>query len=112
VTLCHLHRYNFKNYQYILALLFAIEEINGNHNLLPNISLGFDFYNVRYIEKETLMNAVIWLTARVQTIILPNYNCKKRNFTAALTGTSWITSAQIGTLLHLFKFPQVRNFGL
>ena len=110
--LCHLNRYNYKNYQYILALQFAIEEINGNPNLLPNISLGFDFYNVRYIEKETLMNAVIWLTARVQTIILPNYNCKKRNFTAALRGTSWITSAQIGTLLQLFKFPQVRKFGL
>ena len=109
---CHLYRYNFKNYQYILALVFAIEEINDNPNLLPNISLGFDFYNVRFIEKETLMNAVIWLTARVQTIILPNYNCKKRNFTAALTGTSWITSAQIGTLLQLFKFPQVRKFGL
>lgn len=41
---------------------------------------------------------------------IPNYNCKKRNFTAALTGTSWITSAQIGTLLQLFKFPQI-SFG-
>ena len=109
--LCHLHRYNFKNYQYILALLFAIEEINGNPNLLPNISLGFDFYNVRFTEKETLMNTVIWLTAHVQRKVLPNYNCKKRNFTAALTGTSWKTSAQIGTLLQLFKFPQVRKFG-
>ena len=112
LILCHLHRYNFKSYQYILALLFAIEEINGNPNLLPNISLGFDFYNVRFTEKDTLMNAGIWLTAHVERKVLPNYNCKKRNFTAALTGTSWITSAQIGTLLQLFKFPQVRKFGL
>ena len=111
VTLCDLPRYNFKNYQYILALQFAIEEINGNPNLLPNISLGFDFYNVRFTGKETLMNTVIWLTAHVERKVLPNYNCKKRNFTAALTGTSWITSAQIGTLLQLFKFPQVRKFG-
>ena len=70
-------RYNFKNYQYILALLFAIEEINGNHNLLPHISLGFDFYNVRFTEKETLDNAVIWLSALVQRKFLPNYNCKR-----------------------------------
>ena len=110
--LCHLHRYNFKNYQYILALQFAIDEINGNPNLLPNISLGFDFYNVRFTEKYTLDNAFIWLTALVNRKYFPNYNCKKRNFTAALTGTSWITSAQIGTLLQLFKFPQVRKFGL
>lgn len=58
--LCHLQRYNFKNYQYILALLLAIEEVNGNPNLLPNISLAFDFYNVRFTEKETLMNTVCW----------------------------------------------------
>ncbi|EDL20519.1 mCG20431, isoform CRA_b, partial [Mus musculus] len=99
-----------KNYQYILTLLFAIEEINRNPNLLPNISLGFDFYNVRFTEKETLDNAVIWLSALVQRKFLPNYNCKKRNFTAALTGTTWKTSAQIGTLLQLFKFPQI-TFG-
>ncbi|NP_001258812.1 vomeronasal 2, receptor 124 precursor [Mus musculus] len=103
-------QYNFKNYQYILTLLFAIEEINRNPNLLPNISLGFDFYNVRFTEKETLDNAVIWLSALVQRKFLPNYNCKKRNFTAALTGTTWKTSAQIGTLLQLFKFPQI-TFG-
>ena len=110
VFLCQLHRYNFKNYRYILALLFAIEEINGNPNLLPNISLGFDFYNVRFTEKDTLDNVFIWLSALVQRNYLPNYNCKKRNFTAALTGTSWKTSAQIGTLLQLFKFPQVGQF--
>ncbi|XP_028622271.1 vomeronasal type-2 receptor 116-like [Grammomys surdaster] len=103
-------QYNFKNYQYILALLFAIEEINGNPNLLPNISLGFDFYNVRFIEKETLINTFIWLTAHVQRKVFPNYNCKKKKFSAALTGASWITSSQIGTLLHLYKFPQI-TFG-
>ncbi|XP_032752214.1 vomeronasal type-2 receptor 116-like [Rattus rattus] len=56
------------------------------------------------------MNAVIWLTAHMQRKDLPNYNCKKKKFSAALTGTSWTTSAQIGTLLQLFKFPQI-TFG-
>uniref|UniRef100_A0A8C6IN13 Vomeronasal 2, receptor 103 n=1 Tax=Mus spicilegus TaxID=10103 RepID=A0A8C6IN13_MUSSI len=103
-------QYNFKNYKYILALQFAIEEINRNPNLLPNTSLGFDFYNVRFTEKYTLDNVLIWLTALVHRKYFPNYNCKKRNFTAALTGTSLIISAQIGTLLQLFKFPQI-TFG-
>ena len=109
--LCHWNRYNFKNYQYILALNFAIEEINGNPSLLPNISLGFDFYNVRFTGKYIHSNTFNWLTALGLRNYLPNYNCKKRNFTAALTGTSWITSALTGTLLQLFKFPQVRKFG-
>ncbi|XP_052025198.1 vomeronasal type-2 receptor 116-like [Apodemus sylvaticus] len=103
-------QYNFKNYKYILALIFAIEEINENPNLLPNISLGFDFYNVRFTEKDTLMNAFIWLTAHRKKYIVPNYNCEKRYFTAALTGTSWTISAQIGTIFQLFKFPQL-SFG-
>ncbi|XP_031207746.1 vomeronasal type-2 receptor 116-like [Mastomys coucha] len=103
-------QYNFKNYQYILALVFAIEEINGNANILPNTSLGFDFYNVRFTEKDALMNACFWLTAQGQKKILPNYNCDQRNLIAAVTGTSWTTSAQIGTLLQLFKFPQL-SFG-
>ncbi|XP_076783580.1 vomeronasal type-2 receptor 116-like [Arvicanthis niloticus] len=103
-------QYNFKNYQYILSLVFAIEEINKNLNLLPNISLGFDFYNVRFTEKNILMNTCIWLTAHGQEYIIPNYNCEKKHFTAALTGTSWATSAQIGMLLQLFKFPQL-SFG-
>uniref|UniRef100_A0A3B2WCT8 Vomeronasal 2, receptor 105 n=1 Tax=Mus musculus TaxID=10090 RepID=A0A3B2WCT8_MOUSE len=103
-------QYNFKSYQYILALLFAIEEINGNPNLLPNISLGFDFYNVRFTEKDTLMNVCMWLTAHREKFILPNYNCEKKYFTAALTGTSWTISAQIGTLFQLFKFPQLNSF--
>jgi hypothetical protein len=51
----------------------------------------------------------MWLTAHREKFILPNYNCEKKYFTAALTGTSWTISAQIGTLFQLFKFPQVRK---
>ncbi|XP_076783527.1 vomeronasal type-2 receptor 116-like [Arvicanthis niloticus] len=100
-------QYNFKNYQFVLALLFAIEEINANPNILPNITLGFDFYNVRFTEKDTLMIACSWLTAHKRGKVLPNYNCEEKKFSAALTGTSWTTSAYIGTLLQLFKFPQL-----
>ncbi|XP_021077007.1 vomeronasal type-2 receptor 116-like [Mus pahari] len=103
-------QYNFKNYQYILALLFAIEEINGNPYILPNISLGFDFYNTKFTERDLLLYTCLWLTAHVEGRVIPNYNCKNRNLTAALTGSSWIKSAQIGTLLQLFKFPQI-TFG-
>ncbi|NP_001098036.1 vomeronasal 2, receptor 104 precursor [Mus musculus] len=103
-------QYNFKNYQYILALLFAIEEINRNPNILPNISLGFDFYNNEYTERNILRFTCRWLTAHVKRAMIPNYTCKRRNVIAALTGSSWITSAQIGTLLQLFKFPQI-TFG-
>uniref|UniRef100_A0A8C8TNV7 Vomeronasal type-2 receptor 116-like n=1 Tax=Peromyscus maniculatus bairdii TaxID=230844 RepID=A0A8C8TNV7_PERMB len=99
-------RYNFKIYHLVLALVFAIEEINRNPHLLPNISLGFDFYNVPYSEKNILMNPLIWLTGLSSPYC--NYNCiKKRKSTAAITGPSWAKSAHIGTLLQLYKFPQL-----
>lgn len=106
--LCHLCRYTFKNYQFVLALIFAIEEINRNPHLLSNISLGFDVYNVPYTEKNTLRSTLVWLTG--QRNFMPNYNCRmNRKSAAVLTGTSWATSAQMGTLLQLYKFPQVRE---
>ncbi|XP_052582103.1 vomeronasal type-2 receptor 116-like [Peromyscus californicus insignis] len=102
-------QYKFKNYQFVLALLFAIEEINRNPHLLPNTSLGFDLYNVPFIEKNTLMNAFIWLTGMNHFKV--NYNCKKeQKSAAALTGTSFAISAHMGTLLQLYKIPQL-TFG-
>ncbi|XP_059109690.1 vomeronasal type-2 receptor 116-like [Peromyscus eremicus] len=102
-------QYNFRNYEFLLALVFAVEEINRNPYLLSNISLGFDFYNLPYNELQILMNAAIWLTGMSNP--LSNYNCGKENKAAAvITGTSWKTSAHIGTLLQLYKFPQL-TFG-
>ncbi|KAL1777711.1 vomeronasal type-2 receptor 116-like, partial [Sigmodon hispidus] len=102
-------QYNFRNYEFLLALVFAIEEINRNPHLLSNISLGFDFYNLPYNDIQILMNVATWLTGL--SYPLSNYNCIKENKAAAvLTGTSWTTSAHIGTFLQLYKFPQL-TFG-
>ncbi|XP_051017151.1 vomeronasal type-2 receptor 116-like [Acomys russatus] len=102
-------QYKFKNYQLLLALMFAIEEINRNPHLLPNTSLGFDFYNIPYNDIQILMNVFVWLTGLSNPFC--NYNCRKKSKSAAvLTGTSWTTSAHIGTLLQLYKFPQL-TFG-
>ncbi|XP_062062768.1 vomeronasal type-2 receptor 116-like [Lepus europaeus] len=98
-----------KNYQYVLALVFAIEEINRNPYLLPNMSLGFDLYNVPYTQWMTLESSLIWLTGLNKYV--PNYTCRRQSKSvAALTGTSWATCAQIATLLGLYKFPQL-TFG-
>nr|XP_006994322.2 vomeronasal type-2 receptor 116-like [Peromyscus maniculatus bairdii] len=103
-------QYNFKNYQFVLALVFAIEEINRNPHLLPNTSLGFDFRNVQYVERGILENAFIWITGHKHYYI-PNYNCRKKSKPAAvLTGTTLAASAQVGTLLQLYKTPQL-TFG-
>ncbi|XP_012888980.1 PREDICTED: vomeronasal type-2 receptor 116-like [Dipodomys ordii] len=98
----------FKNYQFVLALAFAVEEINKNPNLLHNITLGFDIYNVDFKAWSTLKNPFVWLSGQYK---IPNYTCMREiNSVAVLTGISAITSAQIGTLLEIYRFPQI-TFG-
>ncbi|XP_040589753.1 vomeronasal type-2 receptor 116-like [Mesocricetus auratus] len=93
-------------YQYSLSFIFAIEEINRNSHILPNTSLGFDLYNVNSNQCDTLEAPFLCLTG-TETMI-PNYTCRRQKKVAAiLTGVSWTTSAYIGRLLNLYKYPQV-----
>ncbi|XP_069859369.1 vomeronasal type-2 receptor 116-like [Dipodomys merriami] len=93
-----------KNYQLVLAMAFAIEEINKNPDLLHNMTLGFDVYNVELRTWTMFKNPFIWLYGKYE---IPNYSCMRDSRSiAVLTGPSAITSDQIGTLLGLYRFPQ------
>uniref|UniRef100_G1U6B7 G-protein coupled receptors family 3 profile domain-containing protein n=1 Tax=Oryctolagus cuniculus TaxID=9986 RepID=G1U6B7_RABIT len=97
-------RFQSKNYQYVLALVFAIEEINKNTHLLPNMTLGFDLYNVMHSDMMVMENPFIWLAGMEKYV--PNYTCRKQSKSVAvISGTS--IAAQMGTLLELYKIPQL-----
>ncbi|XP_012878070.1 PREDICTED: vomeronasal type-2 receptor 116-like [Dipodomys ordii] len=101
-------RFIFKNYQFVLALAFAIEEINKNPQLLLNLTLGFEVYDVQIRAWTMFKNPFIWLFGKYN---IPNYSCMRDSRSiAVLTGPLGITSDQIGTLLGLYRFPQL-TFG-
>ncbi|XP_042549851.1 vomeronasal type-2 receptor 116-like [Dipodomys spectabilis] len=101
-------RLDFKNYQFVLALAFAIEEINKNPDFLSNWTLGFDVYDDQYRAWSMLKNPFIWLFGKYE---IPNYTCMRDSRSiAVLTGPQGLTSDKIGTLLGLYKFPQI-TFG-
>ncbi|XP_048196597.1 vomeronasal type-2 receptor 116-like [Perognathus longimembris pacificus] len=94
----------FKDYQFILTLAFAVEEINKNPFLLHNLTLGFDVYDVQFGGWIMFTKPFLWLFGKYR---IPNYFCRTESKTmAVLTGPSAVTSYNIGTLLELYKFPQ------
>ncbi|KAM9034762.1 vomeronasal type-2 receptor 26-like [Sarcophilus harrisii] len=105
-TPCHLERWQLKHYYQVLAFMFAIEEINRNPNLLPNISLGFHVYNAYHNDERALESSLMWLSGQGQTI--PNYSCERQRKSVVVIGgaTSEMTFS-MGTLLELYKLPQI-----
>ncbi|XP_060038233.1 vomeronasal type-2 receptor 116-like [Erinaceus europaeus] len=94
------------NYHYILAFLFAIEEINKDPRLLPNFTLGFNLYNAFNKNDKPLENIFFWFSGGNQTV--PNYSCQKQSKSAAIiAGTTPEFSSNISPLLELYKIPQV-----
>ncbi|XP_013362640.1 PREDICTED: vomeronasal type-2 receptor 116-like [Chinchilla lanigera] len=100
--------HTLNSYQNFLAFVFAVEEINKNPHLLPNVSLGYEFHNFLYSHWKTLESSLTLLTGQNGTL---NYSCRRKSTAvAALTETSWAASSQVSTLLELYRFPQV-TFG-
>ncbi|XP_058513638.1 vomeronasal type-2 receptor 116-like [Ochotona princeps] len=93
-----------KNFQHMLALMFAVEEINKNPHLLPNITLGFDLFNVMHSDMRILKNPLRWLTGLDRGI--PNYTCGRGAEAVAVISEAGIL-VQMGTLLELYRIPQL-----
>ncbi|XP_067316859.1 vomeronasal type-2 receptor 26-like [Anolis sagrei] len=60
-----------KNYQQVLALVFAVEKINKDPHFLPNISLGFRLYDNYYYGGQTYENVISLLSERDKLTPIP-----------------------------------------
>nr|XP_028560616.1 vomeronasal type-2 receptor 26-like [Podarcis muralis] len=95
-----------KFYQQILALVFAVDEINENPRMLPNVSLGFHIYDSYYDSKMTYRNTLDLLFKSHHFV--PNYRCGiQKNVIGVIGGLSSDTSWCMANILGLFKIPQV-----
>ncbi|XP_048372519.1 vomeronasal type-2 receptor 26-like [Sphaerodactylus townsendi] len=95
-----------KNYQHVQALVFAVNEINENHLLLPNISLGFCIYENTFDLRKTYETTLA--VPSTQFTMLPNYKCdQKDKLLAVIGGIDSQTSVQIANVLHHYKIPQL-----
>ncbi|XP_021044573.1 vomeronasal type-2 receptor 116-like [Mus pahari] len=94
-----------KIYQYLLSLYFAMEEINDNPYLLPNVSLEIAYYKGKCNGYSSLFTDLNIMTRNYDT--LPNYICDQFGCGIALTGPQWLSSAQVAAILQFYFTPQI-----
>lgn len=99
-------RMQTKNYQHVQALVFAVNEINQDPLLLPNISLGFCIHENTFDSRKTYETTLAVPSS--QNRMLPNYKCdQKDNLLAVIGGIDAETSVQMSNVLSSYKVPQV-----
>ncbi|OBS73213.1 hypothetical protein A6R68_12210, partial [Neotoma lepida] len=94
--------FTYKNVHLILSLYFALENINKDPHILPNISL------LVKVECSLLDD---WRMNSLSTKVgefLPNYYCiNQRRYLIVLTGPIWLSSAMLGPLLYMTNRPEL-----
>ncbi|KAL1764860.1 vomeronasal type-2 receptor 116-like, partial [Sigmodon hispidus] len=94
-----------ENNQFALALAFSMDEVNRNPDLLPNISLAFEFAEGGCKTVLHLYN-ILHFSEKSQNTH-PNYMCSEENTCIiVLTGPDWATSAMVGRVLNIYNTPQ------
>ncbi|KAK9408924.1 type-2 vomeronasal receptor [Crotalus adamanteus] len=95
-----------KNYQHILALTFAIQEINKDPRLLPNITLGFRIYEENQYASMAQDVSLSFLSSRGK--LFPNYKCDtQHDLLSVLGGLNSRTSYQMASIFGNFKISQL-----
>ncbi|XP_054849806.1 vomeronasal type-2 receptor 26-like [Eublepharis macularius] len=95
-----------KNYQHILAFVFAVHEINGNSKLLPNFTLGFRITDNYYFGRTTYATTLQLLSERGRWT--PNYKCDtQEKLWAIIGGLNSETSILMSNIIAIYKVPQL-----
>ncbi|XP_039220538.1 vomeronasal type-2 receptor 26-like, partial [Crotalus tigris] len=94
-----------KFYQHVLALAFAVKEINEDSKILPNITLGFHIYDSYYNPSMTYRSTLDLLFKSQE--FAPNYKCyTQKNLMAIIGGLDVPTSSYMAQVISIFKIPQ------
>ncbi|XP_061446336.1 vomeronasal type-2 receptor 26-like [Rhineura floridana] len=98
-----------KFYQHVVALAFAVNEINKNPKILSNVTLGFHICDSYYDAKMTY-RTTLDLLFKSQRFV-PNYTCNtERKVIAIIGGLGSDISSVMAEILGFYKIPQLYPF--
>ncbi|XP_056425680.1 extracellular calcium-sensing receptor-like [Hyla sarda] len=101
--------FHFESYQQLQAMIFAIEEINKDLNILPNVTLGFQAYDSCDDLHLDLGSSLQILTGTNSAI--PNYRCTPEVPLSAVIGPAVSThSILLAHILGLYRYPQISHY--
>ncbi|XP_069832199.1 vomeronasal type-2 receptor 26-like [Dendropsophus ebraccatus] len=93
------------NYKYFLNFLFAIEEVNRNPYILPNVTLGYHVYDSCSKANKAVKSTIQILSGPGATV--PNYYCTGEDNIAGFIGDLLsVTTVPIAQLLNMYGYTQ------
>eukprot|EP00079_Xenopus_tropicalis_P023408 XP_012815787.1 PREDICTED: vomeronasal type-2 receptor 116-like [Xenopus tropicalis] len=96
-------------YKSMRALVFAVEEVNANPEILPNITLGYHIFDTCNTLRRAAQGT-LWILSGGQEII-PNYYCAGGDPLAGVIGECGSTPSIImAQILGLYRYPQISYF--
>ncbi|XP_056418803.1 G-protein coupled receptor family C group 6 member A-like [Hyla sarda] len=94
------------NYKYFLNFQFAIEEVNKNRNILPNVTLGFHVYDSCSNANKAVKSTIKILSGPGATV--PNYYCTGEEDIAGFIGDLVsVTTVPIAQILNVYGYTQI-----
>ncbi|XP_029440355.1 vomeronasal type-2 receptor 26-like [Rhinatrema bivittatum] len=98
--------FQIRYYRHVLAIMFAIEEINQNQHLLPNNTLGFHFMDSCSSEVVALQHTLLLLSGKNQTFL--NYKCEAHLTLAGIIGELYSSVSEVmARILGVYRIPQI-----
>ncbi|XP_069830233.1 vomeronasal type-2 receptor 26-like isoform X2 [Dendropsophus ebraccatus] len=86
--------------------MFAVEEINGQQEILPNITLGYILHDSCETERAALHQALCIISGR--ETMAPNYDCFQKGRLVGIVGHRYSSvSASIASVTGIYRYPQI-----